>query len=81
MLGLQNEEDVKSAIDVANCIQGAIPAGKNGGEVMAAMAMLIAVNMRDHVPVEHQESVLAEIAEMIDNILAGRIDVRFVSHN
>ena len=81
MFGLQNEEDIKSMIDVANCIQGAIPEGKNGGEVIAAMTMLIAVNVRDHVPVEHQENVLAEMTEMIDGILAGRIDARFERPN
>ena len=79
--GIETREESEAVITVANAIQVAIPAGTNGGVVMAAMAILIGVATRDQIPREHHDAVKGDLITLIDDLLEGRIQAQFAKDN
>ena len=79
--GIENDEHLQSAIAIANAIQGVIPEGSNGGQVMAAMTMLMGHAMREYMPPHEHDNVKEHIMATIDDVLEGRIVLRTIKEH
>lgn len=77
VFGMTTEEELASAIAIANCIQAAIPKDSNGGQVMFALSLLIGVGAKENMPPEDRDGVAAEVIQTMEDVYAGRIVVAF----
>ena len=77
VFGMTTEEELASAMAIANCIQGAIPKGSTGGQVMFAMTLLIATGAMHGMPPEDREGAISEVIQTMQDVFEGRIVTAF----
>ena len=71
----------RMAMDIANCIQGAIPDGASGGQVMFAMVLLIATGAKANMPTESHDALIADVVGTMEDVFEGRIVTQFVKEH
>jgi hypothetical protein len=81
IFGMTTEEELASAMAIANCIQGAIPKDSNGGQVMWAMAVLIAVGAKGNMHPDDFQGVMDEVCEAMTDVFEGRVVMKFVKEH